>query len=113
MSTSNKDIFIDQIIDGYSVEKPIKSGNVGSVYLARNKELEDVRAVKFISKDRVDAKPSWEQEIKKVIRLKQTEGVVHYHKHDFITIAGNEYLYIMWDYIPSSSLEEMIEKSTL
>ena len=61
MSAIINDVFINQTIDGYSVERPIKSGNVGSVYLARNKELDDVRAVKFISKDKVDAKPSWEQ----------------------------------------------------
>ena len=113
MTNNQRDVFIHQVIDGYTVEKPIKSGNVGSVYLARNEELDDVRAVKFIAKDRVDAKPSWEQKIKKVIRLKQTEGVVHYHKHAFIEIEGEQYLYIMWDYIPSNSLAELIEKNEI
>ncbi|MBR3909025.1 MAG: protein kinase family protein [Clostridia bacterium] len=111
MAVNDKDVFINLMIDGYRIEKSIKSGNVGSVYLAKNNELDDVRAVKFISKDKVDAKPTWEQEIKKVVRLKQTEGVVHYHKHGFINVNNNEYLYIMWDYIPSNSLAEMIESS--
>ena len=109
--SNNKDSFVGLIIDGYEVKKPIKSGNVGSVYVATNAYLEDTRAVKFISKDKVDAKPTWEQEIKKVVRLKQTEGVVHYHRHNFINVGGKEYLYIMWDYIPSNSLAELIEKS--
>lgn len=113
MSIKNKKGFIGLTIDGYTIEKAIKSGNVGSVYFARNSELDDVRAVKFISKDKVDGKPTWEQEIKKVIRLKQTEGVVHYHKHDFINVNGATYLYIMWDYIDSNSLAEMIENSEI
>lgn len=113
MTIQNSDIFIGQIIDGYTVEAPIKSGNVGSVYLARNANLDDTRAVKFIAKEKVDAKPTWEQEIRKVIRLKQTEGVVHYHRHDFMTINGNPYLYIMWDYIPSDSLAEMMENAEI
>lgn len=111
MENNREDLFIGQIIDGYVVEKAIKSGNVGSVYLANNKELDDTRAVKFISKEKVNEKPNWEQEIKKVLRLKQTEGVVHYHRHGFIWIDELEYLYIMWDYIPSNSLAELIERS--
>lgn len=113
MINDNTDHFIGLSIDDYIIEKAIKSGNVGSVYLANNTNLEDIRAVKFIAKEKVDAKPSWEQEIKKVVRLKQTEGVVHYHKHDFITVNGQEYLYIMWDYIPSNSLAEIIENSEI
>ena len=113
MKNYEEDRFIGQSIDGYDVKNPIKSGNVGSVYLAVNKELDDPRAVKFISKEKVDAKPNWEQEIKKVTRLRQTEGVVHYHKHDFIDIDGEQYLYIMWDYIPSNSLADVIENSEI
>lgn len=67
---NSKDKFIGKSIDDYIVIQAIKSGNVGSVYLARNDELEDSRAVKFISQEKVNAKPNWEQEIKKVIRLK-------------------------------------------
>ncbi len=113
MRTNSTDLFIGQVIDGYVVEESIKSGNVGKVYLARNSDLDDVRAVKFITKDKVDEKPSWAQEIKKVVKLKQTEGVVHYHKHDFIRIGNEDYLYIMWDYIESNSLAEMIENSEI
>lgn len=113
MSAVRDDVFIGKIVDGYTVEKAIKSGNVGSVYLARNIDLDDVRAVKFISKEKVDAKPSWEQEIRKVVQLRQTEGVVHYHRHGFIDVGEEKYLYIMWDYIDSSSLAEMIEKSEI
>ena len=113
MPVSNQDRFIGQKIDGYTVEKPIKSGNVGSVYLARNNDIDDIRAVKFITKEKVDSKPNWAQEIKKVNKLKQTEGVVHYHKHDYIVVNGKQYLYIMWDYIPSNSLAEIIENSDI
>ncbi len=95
MASVIKDKFMGISIDDYIVIQSIKSGNVGSVYLAKNDELEDIRAVKFISQEKVDAKPSWEQEIKKVIRLRQTEGVVHYHKHGFIDVNDEHYLYIM------------------
>ncbi|MBD5104180.1 MAG: protein kinase family protein [Ruminococcaceae bacterium] len=108
-----KDKFIGVSIDDYIVKKAIKSGNVGSVYFAYNNELEDTRAIKFISQEKVDAKPNWEQEIKKVVRLRQTEGVVHYHKHGFIEIDNYKYLYIMWDYIPSDSLADMIKHSNI
>lgn len=113
MSNNNVDKFINISIDDYIITKAIKSGNVGSVYLAYNSELDDTRAVKFITQEKVDGKPSWEQEIKKVIRLRQTEGVVHYHKHGFIDINNGRYLYIMWDYIPSDSLADIIEKSEI
>ena len=110
---SSEDKFMGISIDDYIVIQAIKSGNVGSVYLARNDELEDIRAVKFISQEKVNAKPSWEQEIKKVIRLRQTEGVVHYHKHGYIDINNKRYLYIMWDYIPSDSLADLIKNSEI
>ena len=110
---NSKDKFIGKSIDDYIVIQAIKSGNVGSVYLARNDELEDSRAVKFISQEKVNAKPNWEQEIKKVIRLKQTEGVVHYHRHGYIDINNERYLYIMWDYIPSDSLADLIKSSKI
>ena len=113
MVSKTKDYFIGISIDGYVVVKAIKSGNVGSVYLAQNDELDDIRAVKFITQEKVDSKPSWEQDIKKVVRLKQTEGVVHYHKHGFIDINKERYLYIMWDYIPSDSLSDVIEKEEI
>lgn len=113
MNNIVEDKFLGILIDDYVVTKAIKSGNVGSVYLAKNNELEDIRAVKFISQEKVDAKPSWEQEIKKVIRLRQTEGVVHYHRHGFIDVNNERYLYIMWDYIPSDSLSDIIEKSKI
>lgn len=110
---NSEDKFLGISIDDYIVVQAIKSGNVGSVYLARNDELGDNRAVKFISQEKVNAKPSWEQEIKKVIRLRQTEGVVHYHKHGYIDINNERYLYIMWDYIPSDSLADLIKNSEI
>lgn len=113
MAINTNDRFINVSIDDYIVTKAINSGNVGSVYLAYNEELDDTRAIKFISQKKVDNKPNWEEEIKKVIRLKQTEGVVHYHKHGFIDIDNEHYLYIMWDYIPSESLSEIISKSQI
>ena len=88
--SNNEDKFINLYIAGYTIIKPLKAGNVGSVYIAKNEELDELRAVKFISKERVDAKPTWEQEIKKVVKLKQTEGVVHYHTHNFIDIEDEE-----------------------
>ena len=113
MNHTIEDNFIGVVIEDYIVTRPIKSGNVGSVYLAENNEIDDKRAVKFISQKMVDSKPSWEQEIKKVIRLRQTEGVVHYHKHGFIEVDNVRYLYIMWDYIPSESLADLINDSKI
>ena len=59
MNNIIEDEFLGILIDNYVVTKAIKSGNVGSVYLVQNNELEDIRAVKFISQEKVDAKPSW------------------------------------------------------
>lgn len=108
-----KDIFVGLNLDDYIVKEPIKSGKVGSVYLAENLELQDYRAIKFIPKEKVDSKPSWQQEIIKVVRLKQTEGVVHFHKYGFIECNKKNYLYIMWEYIQSESLFDIIEKGAL
>lgn len=107
------DLFLGQEIDSYIVYEALNSGHVGSVYLAKNAELNDIRAIKFVEKGIVDSKPGWEEEIKKVIKLKQTEGVVHFHKHGFVTISDKNYLYMMWDYIESENLKSIIDSSRI
>lgn len=107
------DIFIGQNIDGYVIKESLGGGCIGKVYKAIREDLDDERAVKLVPMSVVTKKANWDQEIIKVNRLRRTEGVVHYHTHGQVKIADNEYLYIMWDYIPGKSLKEYISNNQL
>lgn len=109
-----QDKIIGLIIDNrYEIKKEINSGNVGSVYYAEDTSINDEKAIKFISKERVDKIANWQQEIIKVNQLARQTGVVKFHKYDEICIDGTKYIYIIWDYIPGKSLKQLIENHDL
>lgn len=105
-----QDKFIGLTIDDrYQVVRKINSGNVGSVYYAECKEIRDVKAIKFIPMQRIEQNKNWTQEIIKVNQLAHQMGVVKFHKYDEISIGGEKYIYMIWDYIPGKSLRQLIE----
>lgn len=109
-----QDKFIDLLIDErYRIIRKINSGNVGSVYYAENTSIQDIKAIKFILKERIERNKNWKQEIIKVNQLAYQPGVVKFHKYDEIAIDGEQYIYIIWDYIPGKSLRELIENKEI
>lgn len=109
-----QDKFIGLLIDErYQIVRKINSGNVGSVYYAENMSLQDIKAIKFIPKERIERNKNWKQEIIKVNQLAYQPGVVKFHKYDEIEIDGEQYIYIIWDYIPGKSLRELIENKEI
>ena len=72
-----QDKFINQFIDKrYKVMRKINSGNVGSVYYAEDTSIQDVKAIKFIPKVRIERNKNWKQEIIKVNQLAYQPGIV-------------------------------------
>lgn len=105
--------FIGLNVAGYVTQEYIGSGAIGRVYCAKGEEFGDFRAIKFIPKENIDSRPNWGLEIKKVLKLRLTEGVVPYHSHELVTICGDEYWAIMWDYVPSESLKKITQEGKL
>jgi serine/threonine protein kinase len=89
----------------YKILNPLGKGAVGYMFHCRNKRLDDDRAVKFIPGK---LKEGWENEIIKVNKIKGQGNVVPYHTHNHKNINGENYTYIVWDYIPSDSFDSMI-----
>lgn len=108
-----QDLFMGVEISKYKVIKYIGGGAIGKIYSAYNEGIDDSRAIKFIPNSNGQLRAGWENEIIKVNKLRQHENVVKYHEHNTIEIGGVSYLYIMWDYIESDSLKEIIEKRCL
>jgi serine/threonine protein kinase len=106
-----KDIFLYQTIKDYKVVEFIGEGAIGRVYRAYNRIVDDVRAIKFIQKDRL--KDGWKNEITKANKLKQHENVVKYHIYEEKTIESKDYLCVMWDYIENDSLKRLIETQNI
>ena len=107
--------FLNQIIlanaQQYEVVEYITSGEVGHMFRCRNNDLDEDRAIKFILKDKL--KPGWENEIIKTIKLRQQENIIKYHTHNYCNINNEDYLYIMWDYIPNDTLKAMIAEKNI
>jgi serine/threonine protein kinase len=109
---SEDDPYIGFSANNFTVTKRLGVGAVGSVYLFERKGgLPVMRAIKFIP--RCNIRDQWENEIRKVIQLGNTEGVVKYVDHGFTEIAGGQNLWIVWDYIPGRSLRAFIESKTI
>ncbi len=105
-----QDKFVNLLIDKrYKVIRKINSGNVGSVYYAEDTSIQDVKAIKFIPKARIERNKNWKQEIIKVNQLAYQPGIVKFHKFDETIIDSEQYIYIIWDYIPGKSLRQLIE----
>lgn len=98
-------------IDGYLVVNHVGSGAIGHMFRCRNEQLSEDRAIKFIPI--LSLGDGWENEIIKVNKLKKIDKVVRYYKHDIIDICGQQFLYIMWDYVENNSLKSIIESKQL
>lgn len=97
-------------IQEYVITELIGTGCFGQVYRAENKEFSDTTAIKLIPLSIIEEKESWEQEIIKVNKLRNSGArVVECHTHGTTTIGNVDYLYIVWDYIPGQSLKDLIE----
>lgn len=108
------DKFLGLVIQDYIIEKHIGDGCIGSVYCARRTigDVDNLRAIKFIKNDE-QVKDGWENEITKVIKLGIAPGVVKYYTHGTQIVAGEEYIFIILDYIPGKSLKELVEEKQI
>lgn len=95
-------------VNGYKIVEYIGSGAIGHMFRCKNNELDDERAIKFIPIDSL--RDEWENEIIKVNKLRGHDKVVRYYTHNKWTIENEEFLYIMWEYIPNDSLKNMIDR---
>lgn len=102
---------VGQDILGYIVERHIGRGAIGDMFYAYNADISDTRAIKFIPMSKL--RDGWKNEIIKVNKLKRHEKIVQYHVHGEIELNGEQFLYIMWDYVENDSLKRLIEKSEL
>ena len=107
------DSFLNLNINNYIIKEALGEGCVGKVYRAYYEEIRDTRAVKFVPMSVVENKPNWQAEIIKVNQLSTIDGVVHYHTHGTITVNGDQYLFIMWEYVKGSSLKEIASSNKL
>ena len=106
------DAYLGFSANGFTVTGRLGAGAVGAVYLfERRGELPLKRAIKFIPK--LNIRIEWANEIRKVIQLGNTEGVVKYLDHGFSDINGVQNLWIVWDYIAGKSLKQCIEAKTM
>lgn len=107
------DPFLNLNIGGYIVQQAVGEGCVGKVYKAYREDMKDQRAVKFVPMSTVEKKINWQAEITKVNQLNSVEGVVHYHTHDKVEVNGQQYLYIMWEYVQGRSLKDIVSDNML
>ena len=105
----NKNIIVND--QNYKIIEYIKSGAVGHMFRCKNDELGDDRAIKFIPKESL--KLEWENEIKKAILLRKQGNIVNYYTHNYFTINGENYLYIMFEYINNDTLRSMIDNKKI
>lgn len=99
--------FIGIKIDGYEIVEEVGAGAIGTVYRAvREGDIYNIRAIKLVRID--DIREGWANEITKVNRLERLPGVVAYYSHGKIPINGENYLWIMWQFIPGTSLKNLI-----
>jgi serine/threonine protein kinase len=94
-------------IDGYEIVEEVGAGAIGTVYRAvREGDIYNIRAIKLVKIDNIHE--GWANEITKVNRLERLPGVVAYYSHGEISINGENYLWIMWQFIPGTSLKKLI-----
>ena len=105
------DPFIGKNVKEYVIEKNLGSGVHKKVYVAFDQKMEERRAIKFAT--RADLPKGWENEIKKVIRLKNVDNVVRYHENGTVVIGGVEYIYIMEDYIEGEDLRKVVDNKQI
>lgn len=103
--------FVGQEIAGYKLveEVGVGEGTIGKVYRAvREGNIYNVRAIKLVKVDNI--REGWANEITKVNRLERIGGVVQYYDHGEIEFDEGKYLWIMWQYIPGTSLKKLVHQ---
>ncbi|MDA8223326.1 MAG: protein kinase [Desulfitobacterium hafniense] len=110
-SLPEKDAFKGETIGDYRIEGEIGRGNIGVVYRACHKEVEDIEvAIKFITEDSL--KTGWEQELVKVGKLSGIPQVVQYKSTPLkVTLNGVRYVLLFWEYIEGINLREYIKNN--
>ena len=95
----------------YVLEDYIGCGKIGSVYRAKNKNLEqDVVACKLIPPTRLRA--GWERELQKLALLRQIPYVAHYRDHSTcMGLDKTPYVYVLYDYIDGENLAEYLQRT--
>ena len=94
---------------GYTVEKPIGKGGLGSVWLIRHRVLDTLFALKVLDPEVAEQKPEYEKrflrEAKLATRIHHPNLVaVHDAGYDF----GKGIYYLVMDYVKGSTLREII-----
>ena len=113
MDTFDFNKFIGKTINGCIIEKKLDNGAIGTVFFAEDKANYLKRAIKIIPQKKINSNPNWEQEIRKSNILQPIDGVVKYITHGKYSLDGNEFVYIVWDYIESESLKSVIESGKM
>jgi serine/threonine protein kinase len=113
MDNFDFDKFIGESINGCKIVKKIDNGATGTVFLAEDEENYLKRAIKIIQKGENSPRQNWEQEIKKSNIIQPTDGVVQYIAHGNRSLDGNEFIFIVWQYINSESLKKIIENGKI
>lgn len=94
---------------GYTVEKPIGKGGLGSVWLIRHRVLDTLFALKVLDPDVAEEKPEYEKrflrEAKLATRMRHPNLVaVHDAGYDF----GKGIYYLVMDYVKGNTLRDII-----
>jgi len=94
---------------GYTVEKPIGKGGLGSVWLIRHRVLDTLFALKVLDPEVAEQKPEYEKrflrEAKLATRMRHPNLVaVHDAGYDF----GKGIYYLVMDYVKGNTLREVI-----
>ena len=113
MDNINYSNFIGQKIAGCELVKIIGSGSIGVVFFAEDRDNYLTRAIKLVPKEKITARENWEQEIKKANLIQSVGDVVQYITHGYKTFEGNEYLFIVWQYIDGESLKTVIDNGDI
>jgi len=113
MDTFDFNKFIGETINGCIIEKKLDNGAIGTVFFAEDKANYLKRAIKVIPQKIISLLLNWEQEIRKSNIIQPIDGVVKYITHEKRTIDGNEFVFIVWDYIESESLKNVIESNKI
>jgi serine/threonine protein kinase len=105
--------FLGINISGCQIVELIDSGKNGTVFLAEDKENYLKRAIKIIQKENNASRSNWLQEIKRSNLLQPTDGIVRYITHGEYILDDKEFIYIIWEYIYSESLKDVIKKGKI
>jgi len=108
MVSNPPDPYVGLVISGYTLEKQVGSGQIGTVYQAIRKDPYDVWACKIIPEGKL--RHGWERELQKISRLRGIPEVVQFH-----TFGGDHdkdhrpFSYVMFDFISGQNLGKYLE----